>query len=1549
MRKNYVLALLVAFLVPWLSARADDLNWSAIPADGSTVRMLETVQIQFENATKISISDNAEDGWITATLNDNDVQNPTVGKNGMLSMRSVTLSDGTLKINLHVGLFDVTLPTGVVASPAMLITYVIDSDAAVVHDVTVAYTPAQGSDVYALDKVKLDFTADLLETVSFGDAVSPDNYTIAVGSQVYRYGDDFSEGDDITEMVFDTPVTAPGAVSVNVAEGFYNLEFTDGVSQASPAAQWSFSLVESPWSPVVDITSAPAAGQQIEDLKSLKLNFSSEGLTGVALSDTASADGLTIKVGSKTYKYGTDFTANASDPTLMEFAAAVTTKGYVTVTLAEGFYTLIFDNDKTAPSPAKTWQFQIVGKTSIPAISPAEGDIYDGNLLNEVVLTMEDGITLGSVSTSLNKVYLYRILGDGTKEKVLQYTGKKTDAATATFTPTASSVVPETWELGRYVFEISKAAAVTMTTKDPTSGSTVQVGLGKLTWEWNLVEEPQIPAIDPEAGLITDPAKFQTITLTMPESDMIVGSVSTLTKKVQLFKVNGDGTETEVLKYNGKKDAANKQLAIFTGKTTPESWENGKYRFHITKGAMTVTQNGVKVLDQDFDYEYTLEQAAVTPEVKYTVTPADGSKIESLSDFSINFEGVGSVAFGEITQEGMTLTQGATVLKYYDGFTEDENDITKMILDAPMTAAGEVTLSVAEGFYELTMADGSILPSPAITSKFTIDNTHQGPYTTVPAQGATVKTLKEFSVTFNGASEVAFNENMNPSSFTLKMGDTSLSYTDGFIESDESITTMVLTDEIVKAGEVTIKIPAGFYDLTIGGATQASPAIEWTFNVEGDPFKAVTVSTTPADGDNVTSFKDFSVAFSGVDKVELGNTAGATVKQGDLTLNYGTGFSAGDPVTDLSLTEELTVSGDITVTLPEGFYTLSIGDKTAPSPKVEWSFFLTPVASGEPVWVPVKSLDELNTLEGKDLVLAWYYNGKFEINLAPEMQKSAPIDNGKAACKVMNNTQTVAGGGLIGFRGTDDAVPVLGEDNSFKGLVTLPEGTSILNIAKTADGYTIYNTNCAVPGYLCPMEDLNTNRNYLNTSATAWYNNISFTGDGYVSISEKTRDDKNILSATTSWSMGGPSECVFMYISQELDLGHMYLLSRASDAPEFAVTPTPANHSTIDAPQEAASGSEYGVVEVKFAFGGADEAVYDSEAAKTVSATFDGEDLAADRIVCDNANPAVVRFYLPVNKAGELAVTLPEGWYRLTAGNETVASPAYSYSLNLAEVLKVLDVEIGITPADGSQVTAIGQIALTIPEGVEYDLNPAMEEDDATPMTATINGVPTDLPIMQTLTLFRYRPEFNEAGTYSFTLAEGFYILTLADGTKGYSPAVTTTVEVNPAGGVLDLDYTAVPAPRSTVKGELSEFSIKFEGVTEVALGDAADRNGLTVSMGSKTMHYDEEFTADAMDVSVMKFNTPIEGDNTTVIVDLAEGFYVLTLEDGTMGKSPEVHYSFTLTTAVGIVAILGEDFTGDVYGIDGVCVIRDANAADLRKLAPGLYIIGGRKFMVGK
>ena len=469
------------------------------------------------------------------------------------------------------------------------------------------------------------------------------------------------------------------------------------------------------------------------------------------------------------------------------------------------------------------------------------------------------------------------------------------------------------------------------------------------------------------------------------------------------------------------------------------------------------------------------------------------------------------------------------------------------------------------------------------------------------------------------------------------------------------------------------------------------------------------------------------------------------------------------------------------------------------------------------------------------------------------------------------------------------------------------------------------------------------NRNYLSTSQTPWYNTISIS-NGVTHITEKTRDDKNVLSATTQLMMGADSQCVFMYISQELDLGGMYILVRASDKANVSVVADPESGSVIAAPQQAAEGKELGAVEVKFTFEGADQALYD--ASKALTATFDGVALAADQIECDQANPAVVKFYVPVNKGGKLVAEIPEGWYTLTAGGETVPSPAVTYELTLTEVLKVLDVEIGITPETGSKVTEISEIVVKMPQGVAYEINPAMYDDDAVPMNVTINGEQTSLPVMVDETHFRYRPEYNTAGTYVLTLAEGLYILTLEDGTKGLSPEVQTIVEIDPTGVVLDVEYTTTPANRATVEGELTEFAVKFDGVTEVAFGPAADANGLSVTIGDKTMHYADEF-AEGDEITTMVFNEPQTASDTTVMIDFAEGFYLLTLEDGTVGQSPAVHFSFTLTDVNSIALIFGEDFNGDVYTISGICVLRDATADDLKTLTPGLYIIKGRTVMV--
>lgn len=1461
--------------ISWHAVIEGDIQWSAVPANNTAVSELETIQLEFEGATKIVLSDDAEDGWITATLNGVDMPStPMVGRNGALSLRGINLSEGTYILNLHEGLFTITLADGnVTKSPAITLTYTIDYTAWV-PNITATYSPEKDSKVSQIDKLKINFEAEGLQTVALGNATA-DGYTVKLGDKTYKYGVDFTAGTDPTEMVFSTPVSGSGTALVHIDAGFYTLNFDNGKSIESVAQGWSFNVDDNAWVTALTPAYTPANNASVEKLDKLAVSFTGDDFKSMAVSADAGADSFTVTVGSTVYKYGTDFTTG-SVPGEVVFGTPVTSTGTAKVNVAAGFWTITSTSGKTAPSPACEWQVKIAGTLVVPAVDPAAGDIFDPTLLNTVTLTLpSEEMIVSNVSTSLYKVQLLKVADDGTETEVVRYSGNKDANNKQIAVFTARTAITEDLEPGLYRFKVANNSALTVTQNG------LKVQLGVISYDYNLKEPVKYPAIDPAAGEITDPTLFNTVTLTMPAEDMLVANVSTTLKKVQLLKVNDDGTTEQVIRYNGKKDANNKQLAIFTPKAEVSEWTDGNYRFYVQKGALTVTQNGAQVFNEDLNYDFTLVQGVVTPGVKWTMTPAEGATVEELTEFSVAFEGVKEVAFGDnVTIESVTLTQGAMTMKYTEGFMEDD-EITTMVLDTPLTVAGEVTVTFAEGFYTLTLDDGSEVPSPQMTGKFTVAPPVTGPYVTTPAQGATVKTLKEFSVKFTDVTEVAFSDNITASGIKLTQGSKTLTYNSGILESDDEITTLVLDKVLATSGEVTITIAAGFYQLTMAdGSTQSSPEVKWTFNVEGDPYQVLSVKTTPEDGGQASNLTQFSINFSGATSAELGDTqAGATLKYGDKTLSYGSGFTTADgKVTTMVLDEMLNITGTVDVTVGAGFYTLVVDGKTISSPEVKWSFAMKEVATGDPVWVPVKSLTQLESLQGKDLVISWFYDGKFQINLAPEMQdapeapnsaakkQAPPIENGKMDCVVMNNTQTLGGNGYIGYRGTNEVTPVISDSNEFLGLVSIPEGTSLVQFTKTTQGYTLWNSNCETPGYLCPMENMNMNRNYLTTSQTPWYNTVTIS-NGKASITENTRDDKNVLSAIAIWSFSGNHECAFEYVSQVLDLGHMYILARKSDMAAITVMADPESGSVIAAPQEPAQGSELGVVEVKFTFEGAETAVYDADAAKTLTATFDGEALAADRIVCDNANPAAVKFYLPVNKGGKLEVSAPEGWYTLTASGETMASPSFEYVLSLTEVLKVLDVEIGLSPENGSRVTAITDVVVKMPQGVSCEINPDMLDDDATPIIVTLNGQLASLPVMVDPTHFRYRPEFHDAGTYSLTLTEGLYILTLEDGTKGLSPEVSTTVVIDPTGVVLDVTYTTEPANRATVEGELKEFSVKFAGVSETAFGPAAESgDGLTVTVGDKTMHYGDEFAESDDDITVMVFDEPLKGADTTVM-----------------------------------------------------------------------------------
>lgn len=586
-------------------------------------------------------------------------------------------------------------------------------------------------------------------------------------------------------------------------------------------------------------------------------------------------------------------------------------------------------------------------------------------------------------------------------------------------------------------------------------------------------------------------------------------------------------------------------------------------------------------------------------------------------------------------------------------------------------------------------------------------------------------------------------------------------------------------------------------------------------------------------------------------------------------------------------------------------------------------------------WIPVT---DVNMLDDAEVALVWYYDGNRVIKLAPEQEmKNAPVMTQEVEeCVVMNNGTV---GNVRSSQFTSTEIPAedyTTTDASVKvitSITNMPEDAAIIRIKKTENGYTLYDTNAETPGYLCPQTNLDTNVQTINiTDEDTFYNNITINAsNGQATIKSKYRDDANILSATTLWSFSGNSQCVFNYIHQALDLGDLYLFVKKSPDMQMPLNATPENGSTV-------KGSD-GNVDVEFTIGNFKSATIN--AGVTPTAKFNDEDVA---LTVGTEYPVQVTATVPANTDGKFVVTIPAGWLTVELDGTPTETPAYEYTLNFEQELSVADVTVGITPENGTTVNEISEIKLTFPDTVA---SVAVNEEVANNggVTAISNGEQTSTPMFREVDSFVYRPEFITPGEFTFRLAEGFYILTMTDGTKALSPVIETTVTVEAAPvPVADVNYTTVPADGDAIV-ELTEFSVVFDGVSEVAFGNL--EAGITLSYNDETMTYGNGFAegAGAADpVTTMVLDEPLTFDTPTVVtVEFAEGFYMLTLDDETEAKSPAVKFSFKVDKNLSVASIFGDKESGDVYTTTGIRVLRNATAEQLKALAPGMYICNGR------
>ena len=229
-------------------------------------------------------------------------------------------------------------------------------------------------------------------------------------------------------------------------------------------------------------------------------------------------------------------------------------------------------------------------------------------------------------------------------------------------------------------------------------------------------------------------------------------------------------------------------------------------------------------------------------------------------------------------------------------------------------------------------ANWTVLPSGAVNPYLT--------YTLAPADGASVPSLKTFTVTY---SEVLGEQLIANPEITLTDGTNTL--TGASVEKTAAGNgfTVTFADEITATGDYTLSIPEGIFGATSGDFT--TTAISASYKIEENPFNKYTFD--PADGSTITYEKyiDITVNFPEIGDDELASRNGH--EWSEITLSNGTETYRpynGSPLSSFkgfkamfNLPETMT-AGTYTLTVPSGFYT---SESKVTTPEITGTFTFT--------------------------------------------------------------------------------------------------------------------------------------------------------------------------------------------------------------------------------------------------------------------------------------------------------------------------------------------------------------------------------------------------------------------------------------------------------------------------------------------------------------------------------------------------------------------------------------------------------------------------------
>ena len=324
-----------------------------------------------------------------------------------------------------------------------------------------------------------------------------------------------------------------------------------------------------------------------------------------------------------------------------------------------------------------------------------------------------------------------------------------------------------------------------------------------------------------------------------------------------------------------------------------------------------------------------------------------------------------------------------------------------------------------------------------------------------------------------------------------------------------------------------------------------------------------------------------------------------------------------------------------------------------------------------------------------------------------------------------------------------------------------------------------------------------------------------------------------------------------------------------------------------------------------------------------------------------------------ITEPGVYSITFPDKFF--CEDQTTNYTPAFTLTWTIAEPLASIAV---VSPEPETELEQIALITLKNDDDLWFTAgDPELKATISTKQGQVVYTFENGDIIFDSATKtvkMAVAPEITDEGAYVLMVPQGYFLLAdnadATAATKSLKSAALNAefyVKAPEAPETMNAKFLKSDPENNTTVTSLKEVEIFFDIPADSYAGMDYEmtKPALKNAAGDDVASTDFEFGS--IETSwKMTFSNEIT----------EPGVYSITFPDKFFCEDQTTNYTpaFTLTWTIpdsglsGVSPILSaDDVTGDVYSIDGALLIRNATREDVSRLRKGVYLIGGRKYIV--